>query len=143
MITLNLTFVVEIFLFLVFLAVARRIAWQPLLHLMQQRRKTFEGRRAEAGQKEANAQQLNESYRDRLARTTQQALQKKNDTVYAAHHARRVLIAGLKAQADLEVLEYRATLQKELEEHRKKFPDMLPSLIEAMDYQFEKGGRLL
>lgn len=143
MITLNLTFVVELFLFLIFLAVARRIVWHPLLQLMQRRQETFENRRSIAAQKEAQARQLVDSYHDKLARTNQQAVQQKNDTVYAAHRARRILVAELKARADLEVLEYHAMLQKELEEQRKRFPEMLPGLIEVMDYHIEKEGALL
>ncbi|HOH28134.1 MAG: ATP synthase subunit b precursor [Candidatus Hydrogenedentes bacterium ADurb.Bin101] len=143
MITVNLTLMVEAFFFLLFFAVTRRIVWQPLMQLMEQRRETFESRRAAAAQKEADAQQLSESYRNKLERTTQQAIQKKNNAVYAAHQARRALITGLKARADLEVLEYRTLLQNELEKHRKAFPEILPGLIEVMDYQIEKGGRLL
>lgn len=143
MITLNLTFLIEVFLFLLFLAVARRIAWHPLLQLMQRRQETFVNRRSTAAQKEARARQLVDSYHDKLARTNQQAVQQKNDAVYAAHRAHRVLIASLKAKADLEVLEYHAILMKELEEQRKRFPELLPGLIEVMDYQIEKEGGLL
>lgn len=143
MVTLNLTFVVEVFLFLVFLAIARRIGWRPLLQLMRRRQETFENRRSAAAQNATQAQQLVDAYHERLSRTNQQAVQQKNDTIYAARRARRVLIAELKAKADLEVLEYHEALQKELVEHRKKFPEALPSLIEVMDYQIEKGGRMI
>ncbi len=143
MITLNLTFVVEAFLFLIFLAIARRIVWQPLLYLMQRRQETFENRQVETAQEEADTQRLTNAYYDKLARTNQETVQQNNSAIYAAHRARRALLAELKARADLEVLEYHTLLQKELEEHRKRFPEMLPQLIEVMDYQFRKGGRLL
>jgi len=142
-ITLNFTVIVEGILFLTFLGITTRIAWRPLMNLMRERQETLENRRATAGQRLAEARQLADSYRLKLTEADQAASRKVNETIYAAHRARRDLVDELRAKADAELLEYHLMVQKEAEEQRKRFPEFLPGLVTAMDYQVEKGGRLL
>ena len=143
MITLNFTVIVEGILFLAFLGITTRIAWRPLMNLMRERQETLENRRATAGQHLSEAKQLADAYRLKLTEADQAASRKVNETIYAAHRARRDLIDELRSKADAEILEYHLMVQKEAEEQRKRFPELLPGLVTAMDYQVEKGGRLL
>lgn len=143
MITLNFTFIIEGVLFMAFLGITTRMAWRPLMRLMTERRETLENRRSTAEQKIAKAKELSDTYRLKLTEADQQASRKVNETIYAAHRARRTLVDELRANADAQLLEYHLMVQKEAEEQRKRFPELLPGLVTAMDYQVEKGGRLL
>lgn len=143
MIALNFTLIFEGVLFLTFLGITTRIAWRPLMRLMRERQETFENRRSTAEQRLAEAKQMADTYRLKLTEADQQATRKINETIYAAHRARRGVIDELRAKADAELLEYHRVIQQEAEEQRKRFPEFLPGLVTAMDYQVEKGGRLL
>jgi len=143
MITVNLTIILEMALFLLFLAGANRLAWRPLLRLVARRKAKAETDRREAEQGLTAAQQIREDYRKKLAEADQRAAHLIGETTYNAHRDRRNLIAELKIQADMELDAYHDSIQRELETQRRRFPELLPGLIEAMDQQITTGGRLL
>lgn len=143
MITINLTIILEMVLFLLFLAGANRLAWQPLLRLVARRKAKSETDRREAEQGLTAAQQFRDDYRARLSAADQRAARLIGETTYNAHRERRNLIAELKIQADMELAAYHDVIEREVETQRRRFPELLPGLIEAMDHQITTGGRLL
>jgi F-type H+-transporting ATPase subunit b len=143
MISINLTIILEMILFLAFLAGANRLAWQPLLRLVARRKAKAETDRREAEQGLTVAQRFRDDYRKKLAEADRQAAHLISETTYYAHRDRRNLIAELKIQADMELAAYHDSVQREVETQRRRFPELLPGLIEAMDHQMTTGGRLL
>lgn len=143
MITVNLTIIVEMVLFLLFVAVATKLVWGPLMNVVHKRNDTIQGDHEYATRSLSEAERLREEYRSQLSETDQRAARQIYDATYNAHRERRNLISELKAKADAELSAHRESLQKEVTEQRKRFPELLPTLIEEMDRQVRTGGNLL
>lgn len=143
MITLNFTLVVELALFLVFLWVTNQIVVRPLLRTMDARTAKVEQDRAAAEADTQEAQRIEALYVERLANAHQTASQRLHKARFDAYHEGRVVLDELKEQVEQEIAACRASVEEQVEAERRKYPELLPILVEAADRKVGEEGHIL
>lgn len=143
MIALNFTLIVQFVLFLLFLWGTNRMIFRPLLKTMDARKAKADGDRALAENETREVQELDANYTKRLAASHQASAQRLHQARHDVYQKNREVLDGLKHRADAEVAAERAAMDARIAEERKKFPNLLPGIVEAMDRQIDAEGSLL
>ncbi len=143
MIALNFTLVVQLGLFLIFLWVSNTIVFRPLLKTMDARTAKVEEDQATAEAEAKEAERLEGQYTNRLTTAHQVASQRLHKARYDAYQQNRTALDELKRRADLDVANYRATMDATIATECEKLPALLPGIVEAMDRQVSAEGTLL
>jgi len=143
MIALNLTLVAQFFLFLVFLWGTNKMVFRPLLKVMDDRRAKVESDRLAAEAETREVHELDTTYTKRLAETHQAAAQRLHQSRHDVYQRNRDILDEQKRRADVEVAAERAAMDERMAEERKKFPNLLPEIVDAMDRQVDAEGSLL
>jgi len=143
MITLNLTLVVELALFLAFLWVMNQIVVRPLLRTMDARTaKTAQDRAAaEAGTQEA--QRLEALYVERLANAHQAAAHRLHQVRFDAYHEGRTALDEERSRAEKDLGVCRAAVEAQIEAERQEYPELVPLLAETAYHKVGEEGHLL
>ena len=143
MIALNLTLLVQMGLFLVFLLGVNRLVYRPLLRRMDERAAKVEGDLAAAESDTKERQRLEALYKDRLTTAHQAAAQTLQKARYDAYQQNRGTLGEAKKRAEGEISQHRTGLDAQLDAERGKFPELLPGIISAIDRQVNTEGSLL
>lgn len=130
------TFIVQIFLFLVLWVCLRRLLFEPNLAVLKKREQRSAGALQEAGHVKAEAGEMAEQYKTRLAQTRAGAMQQV-DTVYrAAEEQARNLIESARTESNQIVTNMRETLRQELvavrQDLEKGVPDFSRGIAEKL-----------
>jgi F0F1-type ATP synthase membrane subunit b/b' len=143
MIALNFTLLIQLALFLIFLWGTNKIVFRPLLRTMDARAGKIESDRASAEADTKEAQRLESLYKERLTNVHQVSAQRLHKARLEAYQENRRALGELKRRSDLEIATYRATMEEDVEVERRKFPELLPGITEAMDRRVNAEGTLL
>jgi F0F1-type ATP synthase membrane subunit b/b' len=143
MISLNFTLLVQFSLFLLFLWGTNRFVFRPLLRLMDTRVNKVEGDKTAAEADAKEAQRLESLYKDRLTNVHQVSARRLHKARLEAYQENRRVLEELKRRSELEITAYRATMEEQVEVERRRFPELLPGIIEAMDRRVNAEGTLL
>ena len=143
MIALNFTLFVQLGLFLVFLWVTNKVIYRPLLRTMDARTDKTQEDRATAESQTKDAQQLEALHKDRLVNAHQDAARRHQKARYEAYLKNREALGVLRSQSEQELVVYRAGVEAQLAEERRKLPGLLPPIVEAIDRQVNTEGSLL
>jgi F-type H+-transporting ATPase subunit b len=120
------TFVLQIVLFLVLWMFLRRFLFEPNLAVLSNREQRSAGALKDASRVKAEAEEMGEQYKARLAETRAGALQQV-DTVYReAEEQARSLIEASRAEAAGIMANMRETLGQELTEARRLLEERVP-----------------
>lgn len=126
------TFIVQIILFLVLWVCLRRLLFEPNLAVLKKREQQSAGALQEASRVSAEAQEMAEQYKTRLAQTRAGAMQQV-DTVYrAAEEQARTLIEDARAESNQTVMNMRETLRQELAAARQDLEKGVPDFSRAI-----------
>lgn len=142
MIQFNFTLIVEMVLFLVFLWVTNKFMFRPLRRVMDERDAKIGGDKSSAAQDTAEAQRLSAQYIERLTEADQSAAARLRQTRYEAYQRNRSELDALRHQADSDVGAFRESIEHQLAEERRKYAELVPGLVEAMDRQIRAEGSL-
>ncbi len=143
MIALNLTLVIQFVLFLLFLWGTNKMVFRPLLKTMDARKAKIEGDRATAETETREVHELDATYTKRLASAHQASAKRLHQARQEVHQRIRDALDERKRRADAEVAADRAAMDANIAEERKKFPGLLPGIVDAMGRQVDTEGSLL
>ena len=143
MVSVNITVVVEIVLFLLFLWVVNRTVFRPLLRVMDGRAEKMSQLHGAGAASRAEADRLKAEYIARLTELNQGVAERLRTTRLSTYRENRVCMDDLRSQAEADLLAHRVKLAKQLEEERAKFDELVPTLVEGMDRQIRSEGSLL
>lgn len=143
MVSLNLTIVVEFTLFLVFYLVSRRYILAPLHRLIIERQERVRRDEEQARQLQQESERLGQAQAELLARAQAEASTRLRDARFSAYRQNRIEADERRRQADAEVAAFHGRVLAELEHERRRYPEVLPDLVEAVDRQINIEGSLL
>jgi F-type H+-transporting ATPase subunit b len=143
MVSLNLTIVVELVLFLVFYAVSRRLIFGPLHRLMIERQARIQREEDRAKKDQHEADRLQELHAERFAAVQQQGAHRLRNARFNAYREARIATDEMRQNADADVIAFHARIQAQLERERERYPQVLPDLVEGMDRQINVEGSLM
>jgi len=143
MVSLNLTIVVELALFLIFYGVSRRIIFAPLHRLMIERQARIRHEQDLAQKDQIEADRLQELQAERLAVAQQEGAQRLREARFTAYRQNRIEADERRQNADTEVAAFHVHIQAHIEHERERYAQVLPDLVEAMDRQVNVEGSLM
>jgi len=143
MVSLNLTLLVELVLFLFFYAVARRFVLVPLHRFIIQREERIKRDQEHAQKYKQDVERLREHVADQLAQAQQRGTQRLRDARFSAYRQNRIEADERRQQAESEVAAFHARVQGEVERERARYADVMPELVDAIDRQINIEGSLL
>jgi F-type H+-transporting ATPase subunit b len=131
------TFIFQIVLFLVLWMFLRRLLFEPNLAVLKNREKRSAGAMQEATQVKAQAEEMGEQYRTRLAEIRSGAMQEVDVVYREAEEQAGNLLESARAEANRIVASVRETLEQELIEARRDLQERVP------DFSREIATKLL
>lgn len=140
MVTLNLTIVVEVVLFLVFLWAMKIFVFTPLLKVMDDRDVRIDTNREKAQTEAAGAKKLEREYASKVAaihRESSHRIVEAHREAQAAHSDR---VAALKQQEEKELADVHAEAMRQVQAEREHYPELTASLAEAVAKRLALGG---
>jgi F-type H+-transporting ATPase subunit b len=143
MVSLNLTVVVELALFLIFYGVSRRLVFAPLHRLMIERQARIRREQDLAREEQIEADRLRQLQSDRLVATQQHGAQRLRQARFNAYRQNRIEADERRQNADAEVAAFHARVQSQVGRERERYADVLPDLVAAMDRQVNVEGSLM
>jgi F-type H+-transporting ATPase subunit b len=143
MVSLNLTIVVELALFLIFYGVSRRFIFAPLHRLTIERQARIRREQDLAQKDQIEADRLQQLQADRLVATQQQGAQRLREARFNAYRQNRIEADERRQNADTEVAAFHVHIQAHIEHERERYAQVLPDLVEAMDRQVNVEGSLM
>ena len=143
MVSINLTLLVELGLFLLFLTVTNRFIFRPLLRIMDEREAavTQDKQAAQSGQEEAR--RLETLHADKALEARKLTAARLREARDEAYRHNREELEQLRQTADSELTTFRAKVVAQLESERAKCNDLLPSVVDAIDRQLHAEGSIL
>jgi len=118
-ITLNITLVIQIAIFLTLMILLNQILFKPMVRVLENRRAWTEGRRKAAAEAEAEAEAIWAEYQRRLQDARADADRVKLDIVRQGETERQKIVDAALAQAEKAVGEVRAQVRAEVQEARR------------------------
>jgi F-type H+-transporting ATPase subunit b len=140
MIALNFTLVVQLLLFLLFLYVTNKVVIRPLLKTMDARSAKVEEDLAAAGADSREAERVEADVKDRLTGIHQEEALRLRKARHDEYQKNRRVLDELKHRANAAVDAYRVQMDRRVEEERRNYPQLVPSIVEAMDRQVNTEG---
>lgn len=132
MVTINLTIVIQVLLFLVFMWTMNKWVFAPVLTLLDARRETVERDKKQAGEAQETAVRLERKYAVEIAAIHREASQQVVQAHRAAQEAHNERVLKLKQEAEAELREVRERVMGEVSEQRKQYPSCVPELADAV-----------
>ena len=143
MITINLTLLIEFGLFILFLWVANKMMFRPILRVMDEREEKITGDTTNAERDSAEAQMAEERFIAQITDAHQEAARRLRHARQEAYAHNRVQLEQHRIQAERELLVHHDEVQRALEAQRQQYGEQLPVLVDAIDRQLRMKGRLL
>ena len=140
MLTLTFTTVITLVIFLIFLRIASRASWRPLIRHMVRRERLFSTHEAAIDQHRRESARLQQRMTDHLENKEKRFIRELDKRVQQAHRSRRVLLTEDHNRVELQLITLHEEMLRYLEKERLLFSDALPELIADMDEQFQRRG---
>lgn len=140
MLTLNFTTVIVLVIFLIFLRIASRASWRPLIRTMVRRERLFSSQEDTIDEHRRETAHLQERITDQLSKKEKRLMEELDERVQQEHRSRRVLLTEERNRAEQQLITLHEEMQLHLEKERLRFAAALPELIAAMDEQFQRKG---
>lgn len=113
MISINLTLLIELILFLIFFIVARKYIWKPLLQTIKEREDYFHRKENEIVNIDQKTKELREEYKTTLEQTQKSLESKVDNTIRNAYVQQRTLIEQEQKKAHEQLILFRNELEKQ------------------------------
>lgn len=141
MVTLNLTLVIELGLFLLFLWGTSRYVLPRVLQSLDERESSIEAHDQRAQADTERAVELEETYKHETSELHREAEERLRAARRSAQDKHAVTVTSEKDRADEEVAEVRDTAAERVEEEREACARIAPELAEAMLARLGMGER--
>lgn len=132
MVTLNLTLLVELGLFLLFMGAMHRLVVKPLLRVMDEREERIAADRSGARQQEEESARLEREYSDKIVALHRKASRE----IVRAHRdtqdAHNMKVRELQKREEVALNEERKQLRAQLEAGKSQHPELIAVLVQAM-----------
>ena len=135
MVTLNLTFFIELALFLVFLWVTHATVFRKVLRHLDERTRYVEDRHRQAQVDRDEASELESKYQAELAAARREASRTISKARREAVERRMKAISERKRALDEAVNRLHDELMGQLEEERRHYDELVPEVVEIMNEQ--------
>ncbi|MCL4217240.1 MAG: hypothetical protein KJ052_09595 [Candidatus Hydrogenedentes bacterium] len=140
MVNLNLTLVVELVLFLIFLWVTNKIVFRPLLRVIDAREEKVQQDREQARQFSAEADTLEQEYHRTLTKARRESARKIELARREAQRRRAEEIDTRRDIVDREIVELRAQNRQKVRAERQKFEQVVPDLAKRIEQSLGLRG---
>jgi len=140
MIALNFTLVVQLLLFLLFLYVTNKFVIRPLLKTVDARSAKVEEDQAAADADRKEAGRVEAAVKDRLTGIHQEEALRLRKARQDEYQKNRGVLEEMKRRVNADVEAYRTQMDRRVEEERRNYPQLVPSIVEAMDRQVNTEG---
>ena len=140
MVVLNLTILVEVGLFLIFVWAMNRFVFRPLFRVMDDRDAKTEDDRAAALSEGQRAERMEKEYAAKVSAIHRDASQRVLDAHRAAQQEHNQRIASLKETEDRELTAVRAEAERQVVAERPRYPALAAPLAEAAAGRLGLGG---
>jgi F-type H+-transporting ATPase subunit b len=132
MVTLNLTIIVEVVLFLVFLWALNRWIFSPVVEHMDSRDARLEEDRAKSVSESEQAEALEKDYARRIASINREAVLRINRELREAQQNHLRQINEFRKTEEQELAGVRAAVNRQIEAEREQFPELAAGLSRAI-----------
>jgi F-type H+-transporting ATPase subunit b len=132
MVTLNLTIIVEVVLFLVFLWALNRWIFSPVVEHMDSRDARLEEDRAKSVSESEQAEALEKDYARRIASINREAVLRINRELREAQQDHLRQINEFRKTEEQELAGVRAAVNRQIEAEREQFPELAAGLSRAI-----------
>lgn len=140
MVVLNLTILVEVGLFLIFVWAMNRFVFRPLFRVMDDRDAKTEDDRATALSEGERAERMEKQYAAKVSAIHREASQRVLDVHRAAQQEHNERIASLKETEDRELTAVRAEAERLVAAERPQYPALTTGLADAVAGRLGLGG---
>jgi len=113
MISINLTLLIELILFLLFFIGARKYIWKPLLQTIKEREDYFQKKENEIKNITLKAKELKEDYKRKIEQTQKSLESRVDNTIRNAYVKQRALIEQEQKNAHEQLILFRNELEKQ------------------------------
>ena len=141
MVTLNLTLLVQVGLFLAFMWAMNRFVFRPLLRVMDAREAQIDDNNATAQQQAERADQLEKGYAAKVAAIHREASQTVLEAHRRAQQEHNERVEGLKKQEEQELAAVRAAAAPQIAAQRTHYPQLAGELAALAAQRLRLGGR--
>ena len=140
MVTVNLTLLVELVLFLIFLWGAHRIAFKPVVKILDDREEKIAADRQTGVDAAKEADSLSQIYSDRIAEVRRAAGREMDGLRREAQQDRLAQVQKRQHEADAMIAELRGHLAEEVAQQRNAYDALMPDLVNRIKGQIVTGG---
>ncbi len=140
MVNLNLTLVVELVLFLIFLWVTNKIVFRPLLRVIDTREERVQQDREQARLFSAEADALEQEYHGTLNKARRESARKIEQARREAQRRRVEEIDKRRGVVDREIAEVRLQNRQKVQAERQKFDLVVPDLAKRIEQSLGLSG---
>jgi F-type H+-transporting ATPase subunit b len=130
-VTINLTIVIQVLLFLAFMWAMNRWVFAPVLELLDTRHERVQQDKSEAERAQKDAVQLERKYAVELAAIHREASHKVVEAHRTAQEAHNQRVLELKREADAELLEVHDQAMAQVGEQRQHYGPCVDELVDA------------
>ncbi len=141
MVTVNLTLIVELVLFLIFLWGANVLAFRPMLRTMDNRVAKVTEDRQVAQQGKLHADELETQYLRELLDTRRRLADDYRKAHRAGQDRHMLALAQRRREVEDDIARMRAELLAVVEQERKHYGQLVPEIVAAMDALSARGVR--
>ncbi len=113
MISINLTLLIELLLFLFFFIFARKYIWKPLLQTIKEREDYFQRKENEIEKKIQKAKEFRDEYKNSLEKAQKSLDSRIDNTIRNAYIQQRALIEQEQKKAHEQLILFRNELEKQ------------------------------
>ncbi len=140
MVSINLTLLIQLALFLVFLGVTNRYFLRPVLRAMDTREEKIVQDEKQAGELNEEAERLDIYFARELSSARRIAAERVEKARRQAMEKRWETLGQHKEKTDKEVEKVRRNLQDDVARQRKNYDELLPAIVRSIDNRLRAGG---
>lgn len=140
MVTINFTIIVQVGLFLLFMAAMNRWIFRPMLRLLDERAERVRADETQAGKSTEEAKKLERTYALQLAGIHRDASQRALAAQREAQEKHMQHILAMKRQEDAEIKALRAQYKAQIDEERERFGPIIEGLTEVLARKMAPRG---
>ncbi len=132
MISLDISVVYQIVLFLVFWAILSKILFRPFLNVLEERERSTSGTRREAGDLEHEGERLRAQYEEKIAQAEASGNALKESILQEARQQREAILSRAREEATTTLQNARQEVQSQLEVERRRAAAQITGLATDM-----------
>ena len=140
MIALNLTFFIQLGLFLLFVFLMNRIVFRPLLRIMDERESRIQNDERLAVENKSEAGQLDDRYQAALKSTKRDAIARMHEAERVAREERAVKLHQFRLETDEEVARVREEANRQLVRESSQSEPLTTEIAKALEDRLLSAG---